>query len=67
MELCMISQFFLARDDHDRSSCVGQAAIVIIDKAMTLGFQLLLNDAFAPLLRFLPQADEIPVPANTES
>lgn len=55
MELCMIGLFFLVRDDHNRAACVGQAVVMIIATAMTLCFQLLLNDAFAPLLGFLPQ------------
>ncbi|KAL9127040.1 MAG: hypothetical protein Q9217_004004 [Psora testacea] len=57
MELCMIGLFFLVRNDHNRATCVGQAVIMIIATAMTLGFQLLLNNAFAPLLRFLPQTE----------
>ena len=57
MELCMIGLFFLVRDDQNRATCVGQAVIMIIATATTLGFQLLLNDAFAPLLRFLPQTE----------
>lgn len=57
MELCMIGLFFLVRDDRNRATCVGQAAIMIIATAMTLGFHFLLNDAVAPLLRFLPQSE----------
>lgn len=57
MELCMIGLFFLVRDDHNRATCVGQAAIMIIAIMMTLGFQFLLNDAFAPLLRFMPHSE----------
>ena len=55
IELCIIGLFFLVRDDYNRVICVGQAIIIIITTAITLGFQLLLNNAFAPLLRFLPQ------------
>jgi len=57
MELCMIGLFFLVRDDHDRSTCVGQAVIMIIAIAMTVIFQFLLNNAFASLLRFLPSTE----------
>ncbi|MCJ1278138.1 hypothetical protein MMC21_005953 [Puttea exsequens] len=57
MDFCMIGLFFLVRDDHSRATCVGQAVIMIIATAMTLGFQILLNDEFAPLLRFLPQTE----------
>jgi hypothetical protein len=45
MELCMMSLFFLVRDNHNRAACVGQAVIMIIATAMTLVFQLVLNDA----------------------
>jgi len=57
MELCIIGLFFLVRDDHDRSTCVDQAVIMIIAIAMTVIFQFLLNNAFAPLLRFLPSTE----------
>ena len=50
MKLCMIDLFFLVRDDHDRSTCVDQAVIMIIAIAMTVIFQFLLNNAFASLL-----------------
>lgn len=57
MKLCMIGLFFLVRDDHDRSTCVDQAVIMIIAIAMTVIFQFLLNNAFASLLRFLPSTE----------
>ncbi len=57
LELCMIGLFFLVRDNHNRATCVGQAVIMIIATAMTLVFQLVLNDAVAPLLRFMPQTE----------
>ena len=57
MKLCMIGLFFLVRDNHNRATCVDQAVIMIIATAMTLVFQLVLNDAVAPLLRFMPQTE----------
>ena len=54
MELCVTGLFFLVRDDHNRAACVGQAIIMIIATVMTAIFQVSLNNAFAPLLRFLP-------------
>jgi len=57
MELCMIGLFFLVRDDHNRATCVGQAVIMIVATATTLVFQLILNDAVAPLLRFMPRSE----------
>ena len=53
----MIGLFFLVRDDRNRAGCIGQAVVMIIATAITLCFQLLLNNAFTPLLRFLPQTE----------
>jgi len=57
MKLCMIGLFFLVRDNHNRAACVDQAVIMIIATAMTLVFQLVLNDVVASLLRFMPQTE----------
>jgi len=57
MELCVIGLFFLVRDEHNRATCISQAVIMTIATAMTIGFQFLLNDAVAPLLRFMPQIE----------
>lgn len=57
MELCMIGLFFLVRDDYNRATYVRQAVIMIITTVIIVGFQLLINNAFAPLLRFLPQTE----------
>ncbi|KAL4910330.1 hypothetical protein BDW74DRAFT_50856 [Aspergillus multicolor] len=54
MELSLIGLFFLVRDTHGAVSCKGQAIIMIIMTVLTVGFQLLLNDAFGPLIRYLP-------------
>ena len=57
MELYLVGLFLLVRDHHQRSACVGQAAIMIIATAITAVFQFLLNEAFGPCLRFLPYMD----------
>ena len=57
MKLCMIDLFFLVRDDHNRSTCVDQAVIMIIAIVMTVIFQFLLNNAFASLLQFLSSTE----------
>ncbi|KAL9099279.1 MAG: hypothetical protein Q9163_005196 [Psora crenata] len=62
MELCLIGLFFLVRDvaiEDGRASSVGtpckpQAIIMIIVFLFTLIYQWLLNNAFSPLLRYLP-------------
>ncbi|KAJ5369096.1 uncharacterized protein N7496_008856 [Penicillium cataractarum] len=54
MEVCLIGLFFLVRDTQGSVSCKGQAIVMIIVLIMTIGFQILLNEAFGPLLRYLP-------------
>ena len=62
MELCLIGLFFLVRDvsiEDGRARAVGtpckpQAIIMIIVFLLTIVFQWLLNNAFGPLLRYLP-------------
>jgi len=53
MEMCLLGLFLLVRDEHQRSSCKFQAAVMIIVTGVTVTFQILLNRAFAPLLQFL--------------
>ena len=57
MELCVIGLFFLVRDEQNKTTCVSQAVIMIIVTAMTFDFQLLLNDAIGPLLRFMSRSE----------
>lgn len=54
MELCMIGLFFLARDQDDNVACIPQAIIMIIVAALTVLYQILLNQSFGPLFRHLP-------------
>lgn len=55
MELCLIGLFFLVRDPNGQGvPCKGQAIIMIIVFVFTIIFQWLLNEAFAPLFRYLP-------------
>ena len=53
----MIGLLLTVRDGNDRAACVGQAVVMMIATAMTVVFQFLLNDATAPLLRFIPYRD----------
>ncbi|PWY75584.1 DUF221 domain protein [Aspergillus eucalypticola CBS 122712] len=54
MELSLIGLFFLVRDTQGEVACEGQAIIMIIVLILTAGYQILLNDAFGPLFRYLP-------------
>lgn len=54
MEISLIGLFFLVRDSNGQVACEGQAVIMIIMTVLTAGFQLLLNEAFGPLIRYLP-------------
>ncbi|KAF7718943.1 Rsn1 domain-containing protein [Penicillium ucsense] len=54
MEVCLIGLFFLVRDTQGAVACKGQAIVMIIVLILTIGFQILLNEAFGPLIRYLP-------------
>lgn len=54
MELCLIGLFFLVRDLEGKARCIPQAIIMIVVLAATIFFQRLLDDAFGPLVRYLP-------------
>ncbi|KAK2740225.1 hypothetical protein FQN55_008951 [Onygenales sp. PD_40] len=54
MEVCLIGMFFLVRDHKDNVACKGQAICMIVVLILTVLFQYLLNEAFSPLLRYLP-------------
>lgn len=54
MELCLIGLFFLVRDHNGNVACEGQAIVMIVVMILTAGFQFLLNEAFGPLIRYLP-------------
>ena len=62
MELCLVGLFFLVRDvtiEKGVAKAVGtpckpQAIIMVVAMIFTILFQWLLNNAFGPLLRYLP-------------
>ena len=54
MEVCLIGLFFLVRDQYGEVACKGQAICMIVVLVLTCGYQILLNDAFGPLIRYLP-------------
>ncbi|KAJ9613433.1 hypothetical protein H2200_003375 [Cladophialophora chaetospira] len=54
MEIALIGMFFLVRDQHGDVACSGQGIGMIVLLILTAGYQLLLNNAFSPLFRYLP-------------
>ena len=58
-EVCLVGLFFLARDEDQQWTCLGQAVIMIAVTLVTGGFQAVLSQAFGPLLRFLPHVEGI--------
>ena len=54
MELCLVGLFFLVRDADGNVACKGQAICMVVVLVLTVGYQILLNEAFDPLIRYLP-------------
>ncbi|KAK4985660.1 hypothetical protein LTR50_005812 [Elasticomyces elasticus] len=54
LELCLIGIFFLARDPNGNVSNLPHAIVMIVVLLATIAYQVLLNDAFQPLFRYLP-------------
>lgn len=54
MEVCLIGLFFLVRDANGEVACEGQAICMIVVLVLTVGYQILLNEAFGPLFQYLP-------------
>ena len=54
LEIYLIGLFLLVRDENQAWCCIGQAAVMILMTILTIGFQILVNNAFGPLLVYLP-------------
>ncbi|KAI9658929.1 MAG: hypothetical protein M1821_001889 [Bathelium mastoideum] len=54
MDLCMIGLFFIRKDADGKLSCVPQAIIMIVVIVLTALYQVLLNQAFAPMFEYIP-------------
>lgn len=54
MELALVGLFFLVKDENNNTVCEGQAIGMIVILILTAGYQILLNNAFSPLFRYLP-------------
>ncbi|KAI9785251.1 MAG: hypothetical protein M1835_003368 [Candelina submexicana] len=54
MEICLVGLFFLVRDEDNNLNCKTQGIIMIVLVVATVVYQFLLNEAFAPLVTYLP-------------
>jgi calcium permeable stress-gated cation channel len=54
MELVLVGMFFLVRDAQNKVVCYGQGVGMVVILVLTAGYQILLNEAFSPLFRYLP-------------
>jgi len=54
LEVALIGLFFLVRSENDDVVCTGQAIGMIVILILTAIYQILLNNAFSPLYRYLP-------------
>ncbi|GAP90450.1 putative DUF221 domain-containing protein [Rosellinia necatrix] len=54
MEIALIGLFFIQEDEHGVHACTPQATIMIVVTILTALYQLLLNQSFGPMLRYLP-------------
>lgn len=54
LELGLIGLFFLVRDQNNNVACEGQGIGMIVILVLTIIYQVLLNNAFSPLYRYLP-------------
>ncbi|KAF1992441.1 DUF221-domain-containing protein [Aulographum hederae CBS 113979] len=54
MELCLIGLFFVFRNEQDNAAATPQAIIMIVVLLLTVLYQIVLNEAFAPLYRYIP-------------
>lgn len=54
MELCLVGLFFLVQDADGTVLCYPQAIIMIVSIFLTALYQILLNQEFGPLMRYLP-------------
>jgi hypothetical protein len=67
MELCLIGLFFLVQDENQKSAAIPQAIIMIVVAALTVLYQILLDQAFSPLYRYLPITFEDEAVARDEA
>ncbi|KAL6829912.1 hypothetical protein V8C40DRAFT_238787 [Trichoderma camerunense] len=54
MELCLAGLFFIVVDDSGTHTCTPHGIVMIVVLILTILYQILLNNSFSPLFRYLP-------------
>ncbi|KAL7950211.1 hypothetical protein V8C42DRAFT_309815 [Trichoderma barbatum] len=54
MELCLAGLFFIVVDDSGTHTCTPHGIVMIVVLGLTILYQILLNNSFSPLFRYLP-------------
>ena len=54
MELCLAGLFFIVIDENDNHTCTTHGIVMFVVLGCTIVYQVLLNQSFSPLFRYLP-------------
>ncbi|UKZ73871.1 hypothetical protein TrVFT333_001525 [Trichoderma virens FT-333] len=54
MELCLAGLFFIVVDESGTHTCTPHGIVMIVVLVLTILYQILLNNSFSPLFRYLP-------------
>ncbi|KAG8894679.1 hypothetical protein FRB99_001053, partial [Tulasnella sp. 403] len=53
-QICLTALFFLSRNERDQASAIPQGALMIVLIVLTVGFHIIINQSYGPLLHSLP-------------
>jgi len=53
-QVCLAALFFLSRNEKDKASAIPEGALAIVLIIVTIGFNLVINSSYGPLLNALP-------------
>ncbi|KAG6840700.1 hypothetical protein C0991_005003 [Blastosporella zonata] len=53
-QVCLAALFFLARNENHKASAVPQGALMVVLIVFTVGFNIIINNSYGPLLNSLP-------------
>jgi len=54
MQVCMAALFFLSQNQNNKPSAIPEGALMVVLIIVTIGFQLILNNSYGPLISALP-------------